>query len=448
MQLDRIEVATSAALAFAFAEHRVRTVFTLLGDGNMHFCVALAEQHGARLVHVRHEHNAVTAAMGYASATGEVGVASVTCGPGLAQLGTALVSAARNRVPLVVFAGETPLGALWHNQTFAPEPFAAACETHIISIRDQKHALSRVRDAFHIARRDRAPVILSVPIDVQAQAFSDELRVDPAPDLSSRSGSRLDSAAARTIAEQLLAARNPVLLAGKGAVSSGADVGIAALANRVGALLATTLKAKGMFDDHPYSLGVCGGFASDTAREALAQCDLLLAFGASLNNYTLGGGDLMPKARIVQIDTAPDSVVAGRIVADESHASDAEKAVEAIMEALGNGHSEAVARTPELASDLRNRPADATDFDIEPGRADPRAVFSELETVLPAGVDIVSGAGHDAVYVAKIAPAGMIFVPSIGGISHAPEEDTAWPDIEAGTNLLLHTLLDVAAAKP
>ncbi|MBN9022685.1 MAG: M20/M25/M40 family metallo-hydrolase, partial [Rhizobiales bacterium] len=55
-----------------------------------------------------------------------------------------------------------------------------------------------------------------------------------------------------------------------------------------------------------------------------------------------------------------------------------------------------------------------------------------------------SGAGHDTQFMAALTRAGMIFVPSIGGISHAPEEDTRWPDVEAGANLLLHTLLDVA----
>src|SRR5690606_20688819 len=81
---------------------------------------------GVRLIHVRHEHNAVAAAMAYARKSGRIGLATVTCGPGLTQLMTALPAAVRARLPLVVFAGEAPLKSAWFNQEIDQAPFVAA----------------------------------------------------------------------------------------------------------------------------------------------------------------------------------------------------------------------------------------------------------------------------------------------------------------------------------
>src|SRR5215468_4656352 len=97
------------ALAHAFAAEGVDTHFTLMGDGNMHWATAMKNLPGMASYSARHEHCACAMAMGYFSATGKVGVASVTCGPGFTQIMTALASASRGEVPLIVFAGETPL---------------------------------------------------------------------------------------------------------------------------------------------------------------------------------------------------------------------------------------------------------------------------------------------------------------------------------------------------
>src|SRR5262247_4496348 len=112
-------------LARAFAQEEVRTCFALLGDANMNWAASLAAQ-GCRMVYVRHEHCALAAAMAYARKTRDVGVASVTCGPGVTQVITALPAAVRARLPLVVFAGESPLRMGWYNQELNQAPIIAA----------------------------------------------------------------------------------------------------------------------------------------------------------------------------------------------------------------------------------------------------------------------------------------------------------------------------------
>src|SRR4051812_32176623 len=88
-------------LARAFRQEGVETCFALLGDANMNWAARLSGQ-GCRMIYVRHEHCAVAAAMAFARKTGTVGVATVTCGPGVTQLITALPAAVRAHLPLVV----------------------------------------------------------------------------------------------------------------------------------------------------------------------------------------------------------------------------------------------------------------------------------------------------------------------------------------------------------
>src|SRR5437879_8601911 len=108
-------------LARAFAQEDVGTCFALLGDANMNWAARLSEG-GCRMVYVRHEHCALAAAMAYSRKNWDVGVATVTCGPGVTQLITALPAAVRARLPLVVFAGEAPLKSGWYSQELDQAP--------------------------------------------------------------------------------------------------------------------------------------------------------------------------------------------------------------------------------------------------------------------------------------------------------------------------------------
>ena len=93
-------------LSQAFVAEGVDTMFALLGDANMYWGAIMAQKYKVHIVHARHEHCAVAMADGYARHTGKVGVATVTCGPGFTQIMTALTTAARGSIPLVVFAGD------------------------------------------------------------------------------------------------------------------------------------------------------------------------------------------------------------------------------------------------------------------------------------------------------------------------------------------------------
>ncbi|MDZ4096765.1 MAG: thiamine pyrophosphate-binding protein, partial [Paracoccaceae bacterium] len=157
---------TYQILAEAFRQEGVETCFALLGDANMNWATHLAGL-GCAMVYVRHEHCAVAAAMAHARKQGDVGVATVTCGPGLTQVMTALPAAVRARIPLVILAGEAPLKAGWYNQAIDQAPFVVATGAAYHALHHPERMAIAVRDAFVQARMEQRPVVLGVPFDLQ-----------------------------------------------------------------------------------------------------------------------------------------------------------------------------------------------------------------------------------------------------------------------------------------
>src|SRR5688500_11805923 len=259
-------------LARAFTQEGVRTCFALLGDANMNGVARLAER-GCRMIYVRHEHCAVASAMAYARKSTDVGVATVTCGPGVTQLITALPAAVRAHLPQGVFAGEEPLKSGWYNQEIDQPPLITATGAAYHRLHMPERMPVAVRDAFLQARRERRPVVIGVPFDLQSRPWegadnmprpSRELLPRPSPmpphpdDLASA-------------AKLLAGAERVVVLAGLGAVEAGAGAACRALAAKTGGLLATTLPARGLFHDDPYCVGISGSFTPEVGLEYLAQ---------------------------------------------------------------------------------------------------------------------------------------------------------------------------------
>ena len=263
----------SDVLAQAFAAEGCEVLFTLMGDANMYWSEAMSRQPGMQLVHVRHEHCAVAMADGYARATGKVGVASTTCGPGFTQIMTALTIAARANVPLVVFAGDSPMLASYYIQQIDMAPLALATGAHYVAVKSLDRALDNVREAFHIAALERRPVVLSVPMDLQKQIYPFMADYIPSSDyLPVPQRPMPDPALLDRLLTMIEAAEKPVIIAGRGAKLVGARAPIEAMAEPMGALLATSLQAKGMFEGNPFALDIAGAFASDFARDLLLVC--------------------------------------------------------------------------------------------------------------------------------------------------------------------------------
>ena len=390
-------------LAEGFRQEGVTICFALLGDANMTFAAALGAR-GTSFVHVRHEHCAVSAAMSYARATGDVGVATVTCGPGLTQVMTALPAAVQAGIPLVIFAGEAPVSAGWYNQAIDQGPFVAATGAAYHPLHHVARMPEAVRDAFLQARTEYRPVVLGVPFDLLAGDWPGGGLPEPSTAIMPAIGPvppTPDSVA--RAAELAEAARRVVVMAGRGAVAAGAGPACRALAERLGGVLATTLPARGFFRDEPFCLGIAGGFSTAAARAAFAQADLVIAVGCRLAQHNVDKGKLFPSARVVQIDTAPVAVSQGRIAARHHVRADARLGTAALAEAVAARAPHTGWRSDRLARTLAETPPDPAVFPAPPpGLHDPRSVVAALDAALPRDWEMVNSSGHCSFYFAQM----------------------------------------------
>ena len=383
-------------LAQAFKAEGVEVVFALMGDANMYWAAKMADEYGVQVVHARHEHCACAMADGYARGTGKVGVASTTCGPGFTQIMTALAIAARGNVPMVVFAGDAPIGAAWYLQQIDMAPLTLATGAHYVPVKSLDRLLDNVREAFQVAASERKPVVLGVPMDLQAQEFPYMVDYTPSTDIvPTAQRPHPDPVIVDRLVDMIEEAERPIILAGRGAVRSGARQVLAEVAEKAGALLANSLFGKGVFDGDPYALDIAGAFASDFARERFAEADLVIGVGAGLGHYTTEGGYLYPMAKVAQIDVNPRGLWQGLRTADLHVRADAKAAGEAILKRMAErGVSKTGFRTADMAAQIAADSPDAKEFPVQPNMVDPRKMVLELDRTIPKDWDIVVGGGH------------------------------------------------------
>jgi thiamine pyrophosphate-dependent acetolactate synthase large subunit-like protein len=417
------------------AAQDVRDVFGVIGSGNLVVTNALADG-GASFHAARHEGGAICMADGYARVSGRVGVCSVHQGPGLTNTMTGLTEAAKSRTPLLVLAGESPAGDRHSNFRIDQDSLVRSVGALAERVQRPDTAAADALLAYERAVTERRPVVLMLPIDIQAKpAIVHETR----PALAPFAPPRPTAEAVAEFADLLQAARRTVIIGGRGAVLAGAGHELEGLAALTGALLATSAPAHGLFAANPYALGISGGFASDAAAELLGQADLVLAVGASLNHWTTRHGALISDdAKVAQIDVEPGAIGRHRPL-DAAMLGDALVATRLLIEELNErGQRHTGFRTPEVANRIAahswrdSRFQDAgTDTDI-----DPRTFSRELERRLgpDKAVAIDSGAfmGYPSMYLTVPDARAWVFAngfQSIGlGLGMAIGAAVARPD--------------------
>ena len=383
----------------------IRTVFGVVGSGNFHVTNALTDN-GARLIAARHEGGAATMADAYARVSGELGVLTVHQGPGLTNALTGLTEAAKSRTPLLVLAAE----ATQPTSNFYIDQAAVAAAIGMLPDRvtAASTAANDLRRAYRTALIERRTVLLSLPLDVQAQPFADiplpEVqvwpRLSPAPETVAQ------------VADLLARAKRPVFLVGRGGRNAKAE--LTHLSERSGALLATSAVAKGLFNGDPYNLDVSGGFATPVAVDLIRGADLIIAWGCALSMWTTRHGTLVnPSATVIQVDANPGALgVQHRI--DLGIPSDVATAARALSAELDRRDQRTQGyRTEQLAKRLaaerrwRDVPFEPA---VEPGRIDPRTLTIALDDLLPGDRTVATDSGNFMGY-----PAMFLDVPDERG---------------------------------
>jgi acetolactate synthase I/II/III large subunit len=393
------------AIADEIRRQGITTAFGLIGNDTLRLAADLRAR-GIGYVASRHEVGAISMAAGYAGASGTVGIAIVSRGAGLTSSLTALVSAAKARTPLLLFTGDSTITE--PERGFAMDPkfvdqasMLNACGVAVVTARTAATAVHELRAAFDRAGLGQT-IAFMVPLDVLEAEVGAEAG-PPAGIASASLPAAIPRSAEISAAADLLEAAGPdaqvVILAGRGAVGSGALTELERLGQMTGSLMATSLMAKSLFAGRPYDLGIAGVFSRTNARQLFGDADLVLAFGVSLNEYTTHRGTLFPGAKVIQFDSDPSAL--GRFHRPAiGICADARQGALALADELENrGFSNRGYRRAEVAELIDRDQGDLlSGNDGHIGAVDPHRLLALLDQVLPSNRAVVVDAGHQLTF--------------------------------------------------
>ncbi|MDH3329102.1 MAG: biosynthetic-type acetolactate synthase large subunit [Desulfobulbaceae bacterium] len=299
------------AIIKCLKEQNVHTIFGFPGGAVIDLYDELLNS-DIKHVLVRHEQGAVHAADGYARATGEVGVALLTSGPGATNGVTGIATAYMDSIPIVVLTGQVPT-ALIGNDAFQEVDIVGItrpCTKHNYLVSKPEDLVPTIREAFYVASTGRpGPVLVDLPKDVVASmvSFPEKKNIkmqtyqpnyDPHPGQVAKA------------CREILGAKKPVLYIGGGVILSNSSNELTELGEKLQIPVTMTLMGLGGFPGtNPLSLGMLGMHGSYAANMAVAQSDVLIAVGARFDDRVTGRLDAFaPNAKIIHIDIDPTSI--------------------------------------------------------------------------------------------------------------------------------------------
>jgi acetolactate synthase-1/2/3 large subunit len=292
--------------------HGVRQVFGYPGGQLTPLYDALHRDGTIRHILARDEQAAAFMADGFARVTGRPGVALAVCGPGVNNAVTPLATAFTDSIPFLLLSGQIPRAGVGLRSGYYHEndqrSLCATCTKATLRVEQWQEIAPQLDRAFHLMREGRpGPVLLEIPVDVQRQeapASADPALPAPPVPVAPAPGY------VKSLAEMLAAWKKPLILAGGGVVSAGAEAALRALAERLGApVLHTAMGKCAIASDHPLAAGMPWRRATSdlSAMEKnfsplFAEADGLLAVGCRFTQLTTGTWTLKPPACLVQID--------------------------------------------------------------------------------------------------------------------------------------------------
>jgi acetolactate synthase-1/2/3 large subunit len=260
----------------------------------------------------RHEQAAVHAADGYARATGKVGVAIATSGPGATNTVTGIATAYMDSIPVVIITGQVPT-PLIGNDAFQEADIVGItrpCTKHNFLVRDVRDLAKIIKKAFYIAGTGRpGPVLIDFPKDIQVATtefkYPESVEIRGYKPTLEGHPRQVEKAVA-----MLLSSKKPVVYVGGGVILGNASNELSALARNLGVPVTTTLMGLGSFpEDDPLSLGLLGMHGTYYANMGVSHADLLLAVGARFDDRVTGKiATFAPHAKIIHIDVDPTSI--------------------------------------------------------------------------------------------------------------------------------------------
>ena len=315
----------------------VQTVFGYPGGAILPAYDAMLD-YPVRHVLVRHEQGATHMADGYARASGGVGVAMATSGPGATNMVTGIATAMMDSSPIVCITGQVP-GKMIGYDAFQETDICGITlpiTKHNYLVTSAEDIMPAMKEAFHLAQSGRpGPVLVDIAKDAQQASIEWEWDSRPVTMPGYRPGLPIPSVALAKALELIRGAERPIILAGQGVIQSGAMREILEFAERVNAPIAVTLLGLGGVPaSHRLNLGMMGMHGEAWVNHAIQDADLLMAFGMRFDDRVTGNpGTYAPNAKKLHVDIDP-SEINKNVLADAAIVGDLRATLKELLETL------------------------------------------------------------------------------------------------------------------
>jgi acetolactate synthase I/II/III large subunit len=358
-----------------------------------------------RHILVRHEQAAVHAADGYARATGRVGVALVTSGPGATNTVTGIATAHMDSIPVVVFTGQVPT-MLIGNDAFQEADIVGItrpCTKHNFLVKKTADLEEVVKEAFHIASTGRpGPVLVDLPRDVVAGRAKYQ-RISSVSLRSYRVKTEADPDGIQKAFSAIADSRRPVLYIGGGVISSSASDELIRLAERLSIPVTASLMGLGGFPgSHPLFLGMLGMHGTYRANMAITDSDLLIAVGSRFDDRVTGKVDeFAPQAKIIHIDIDPSSI-SKNIIVDIPIVSDVKDALAKLLFLFDSDPTDWAERRREWLSQIKQwGTTHPLSYNGNGGEIKPQYVVESIYRVTKGNAIIATEVGQNQMWTAQ-----------------------------------------------
>ncbi len=388
----------------------VEFVFGYPGGAVLNIYDEIYKQDRFKHVLVRHEQAAVHAADAYARATGRVGVALVTSGPGATNAITGIATAYMDSIPLVVLTGQVPTAAIGMDafQEVDTVGISRPCVKHNYLVKDVRELASTIKKAFYIAATGRpGPVVVDIPKDVTQHSCPFEYPADIRlrsynPTFKGHAGQ------IKRAVQMLLQAKRPMIYTGGGVVLGDAAEQVTELTRLLGYPVTSTLMGLGGYPaPDPLFLGMLGMHGTFEANMAMQHCDVLLAVGARFDDRVIGNPKHFAKEarRIIHIDVDPSSI-SKRVKVDVPIVGDVAHVLEEIIRQIkaGSDRPDQASLKAWWAQIELWRSQDCLKYDRSAEVIKPQYVIEKLYEVTGGEAYVTSDVGQHQMWAAQYYP--------------------------------------------
>ncbi|MFZ8943500.1 MAG: biosynthetic-type acetolactate synthase large subunit [Methylophilaceae bacterium] len=405
------EIITGAEIVIrSLQEEGTEFVFGYPGGAVLNIYDAIFSQTKFKHVLVRHEQAAVHAADAFARATGKVGVALVTSGPGATNAVTGIATAHMDSVPMVIISGQVPTHAIGQDafQECDTVGITRPCVKHNFLVKDINKIASTIKKAFYIASTGRpGPVLVDIPKDITAETAE----FNYPKEVSLRSYNPVTKGHMGQIKKALdilINAKKPVVYSGGGVVLGNASAPLTNLVNLLNFPITSTLMGLGGFpaSDEKF-LGMLGMHGTYQANMAMQECDVLLAVGARFDDRVIGNPDhfLSKPRKIIHIDIDPASI-SKRVQIDVPIVGDVVNTLNDLINAYQDfkGNHDKKTIEPWLNEIKAWKSKDCLAFKDDEKVIKPQKVIQTLHDVTKGDAFITSDVGQHQMWAAQYYP--------------------------------------------